>query len=179
MLPILSTITSVYLLIGIIYFGAKKPAYSHRKDTISELGAQGSKFAGMVNNGLFLPVGMLLFTIALLNTTNSVLAGLSLSLGIGYMVAGFFPCDPGSPLRGTVRQQIHNIGGFIEYAGGLVYLMRASNQGLRFFSLDYKIAGYGLIVCIILISLPKSSFRGLAQRAAELILFGSLVQLSF
>ena len=178
MLTVPSLIAFIYLLIGIIYFGAKKTAYSHIKDTISELGEYGSKYGKRVNYGLFLPVGLLLFIIALFNTDNTIVLGLSICLGIGYVVAAFFPCDPGSPMTGTARQQIHNLGGFIEYAGGLVFLMRASDQGLRFFSVDYKIAAYGVIACIILTSLPNNPVRGLAQRVAELILFGSLLQLS-
>ena len=174
-LPIL---TSIYLLIGIIYFGFKKSSYSHIKDTISELGEFGSKHAKMVNYGLFLPVGVLLFIIAFLNSSNSVLMGLSISLGIGYIVSAFFPCDPGSPFTGSGRQQVHNLGGFIEYAGGLIFLMRASEQDLSFFNVDYKLLGFVVIVCIIITSIPKNPIRGLAQRIAELILFACLVQLS-
>ena len=129
----LTILTSLYLLIGILYFGFKKSSYSHIKDTISELGEFGSKHAKMVNYGLFMPVGLLLFIIAFLNTSNSVLMGLSISLGIGYVVSAFFPCDPGSPFTGSGRQQVHNLGGFIEYAGGIIFLMRASEQELSFF----------------------------------------------
>ena len=133
----------------------------------------------MVNYGLFLPVGVLLFIIAFLNFSNSVLLGLSFCLGIGYVVAAFFPCDPGSPYTGSGRQHIHNLGGFIEYAGGLIFLMRASEQKLSFFNIDYKLMGFLVIVCIIITSIPKNPYRGLAQRVAELILFGSLIELSF
>ena len=178
MITLLSILTSLYLLIGVLYFGFKKSSYSHIKDTISELGEYGSKHAKMVNYGLFLPVGVLLFIIAFLNTSNSVLMGLSISLGIGYVVAAIFPCDPGSPFTGSGRQQIHNLGGFIEYAGGLIFLMRASEQELSFFNIDYKLLGIIVIVCIIITSIPKNPIRGLAQRIAELILFLSLIHLS-
>ncbi len=178
MLTILPILTSLYLLIGIIYFGFKKSSYSHIKDTISELGEFGSKHAKMVNYGLFIPVGALLFIIAILNSSNSVLMGLSISLGIGYIVSAFFPCDPGSPFTGSGRQQVHNLGGFIEYAGGLIFLMRASEQDLSFFNVDYKLLGFVVIVCIIITSIPKNPIRGLAQRIAELILFACLIQLS-
>jgi hypothetical protein len=57
--------------------------------------------------------------------------------------------------------------------------MRASEQGLRFFSIDYKIGAYVVIVCIIITSIPKNPIRGLAQRVAEVLLFGSLIELSF
>jgi len=175
LLPIL---TSLYLLLGILYFGFKKPSYSHIKDTISELGQYGTKHAKLVNYGLFLPVGVLLFIIAFLNSSNNVVVGLSISLGIGYVVSAFFPCDPGSPFTGSGRQQVHNLGGFFEYAGGLLFLMRASEQELSFFNIDYKLLAFMVIVCIIITSIPKNPIRGLAQRIAELILFTCLIQLS-
>ena len=178
MLTLLPILTAIYLLIGILYFGFKKSFYSHIKDTISELGEFGSKHAKMVNYGLFMPVGVLLFIIAFFNSSNSVLVGLSISLGIGYIVSAFFPCDPGSPFTGSVRQQVHNLGGFIEYAGGLIFLMRASEQELSFFNVDYKFLGFVVVVCIAITSIPKNPIRGLAQRIAELIFFASLIHLS-
>ena len=175
---LLPIFTGLYLLIGIVYFGIRKSSYSHIKDTISELGEYGSKHAKIVNYGLFMPVGILLFIIAILNTANNVVMGLSISLGVGYLVSAFFPCDPGSPLTGSGRQQVHNFGGFIEYAGGLFFLMRAAEQDLSFFNIDYKILGFVVIVCILITSIPKNPIRGLAQRVAELILFTSLINLS-
>ena len=179
MLSILSIFTFLYLITGIFYFGFKKSSYSHIKDTISELGEYGSKHANLVNYGLFMPVGVLLFIIAILNTSNNLVMGLSISLGTGYVLAAFFPCDPGSPYTGSGRQHIHNLGGFIEYAGGLIFLMRAGEADINFFSIDYKILGGLVIVCIIITSIPKNPIRGLTQRIAELILFGCLIELSF
>ncbi len=164
-----------YLLIGIFYFAAKRKSYSHFKHTISELGERGAPQAKAVNYGIFLPVGLVLFLNAILANAESI-QGLSFCLAFGYTVASFFPCDPGSPWSGSGSQQIHNLGGFVEYAGGLYFINQANENVLMF--LDAKVITVILLVCIILISIPGFSLRGFAQRVAEILLFGSLTYLS-
>ena len=179
---ILTTITllaSAWLIFSLGYFGAKLPAYRHIKNTISELGEVGSPFEKVVGFGVFLPVGLLLLVISMVpyiqglqNNVNLALCGVSACVGVGYTVAAFFPCDPGSPLSGTTRQQIHNFGGVIEYIGGAYFLIGAS---LPFIS----IIGYLIISGSVAMSFSGySAWRGLIQRIVELGLFVCLFLLT-
>lgn len=175
---ILSIVATAWLFFGVIYFGAKKPGYSHLRHSISELGEFGSQYMKGVNFGIFLPVGLLLMVIPFLDGFHGFRAGLAASISIGYIVAAFFPCDPGSPTTGSYRQQVHNLGGFIEYAGGAFALIRSGEQDLSFYGINYKVFGYIIIPCIILISIPSNPLRGIIQRIAELVLLGTLIHLS-
>lgn len=174
MVVILSVLIAAYLLVGIIYFGFKKQGHNHLRHTISELGEIGTPFTKPVSYGFFLPIGILLLLVALLADSSSV-QGLSACLGIGYLVAAFFPCDVGSPSTGGGRQQIHNLGGAIEYAGGIYFIFQSTTPTLLF--IETKIVGYVLMACFVLISF-QSPFRGGIQRVAEFILFSSLIQLT-
>ena len=177
MILVISIIVSSYLLLGIIWYGAKKKFYSHIRHSISELGESGSEYSRPVNHGLFLPVGILLFLTGIHPDADLIVKGLSFSLGAGYLVAALFPCDIGSPLNGSCKQQVHNLGGFVEYAGGVIFLFRVSEEieGTNGF---FNIIGAIVVVCTIIVSIPGNSFRGLTQRIAEVLLFGSLIYLS-
>lgn len=172
-----AALVSLFLFGGIFYFGLIKQSYSHIRHTISELGEVGYAKSRLVSLGFFLPVGLILITLALTSGYNNIVQGLSISLALGYIVAAIFPCDDGSPFTGTWRQLIHNLGGFIEYAGGALCLFLASEQGLKFYFLDYKTVGVIVIICTIIISIPGIAIRGLVQRIAEFLLFTSLVTL--
>lgn len=173
----LALLSTALLLTGIAYFGWKKPAYSHWQHTISELGEVGSPLSRTVSYGLFLPVGLLLELVAMLAETTA-LAGLSGCVGTGYVVAAFFPCDVGSPLSGSGRQRIHNLGGAVEYIGGAYWLTQMGNPVFVMGYNLYAIAAGSLIVGSILLSIPGLPFRGLIQRLMEGGLFGALL-LSF
>ncbi len=164
---------SLFLAGAIIYWGFKRKSYNHIKHTISELGERGAEHARLVNYGVFLPSGVILFVIALL--TNSFVQGLAVCLGVGYAVAAFFPCDVGSPTSGSTSQQIHNLGGGVEYLGGAYFIFQ-SNQPLLF--LESKVIAGVILICAILISIPSLPMRGLVQRVAEVLLFSSLIELT-
>lgn len=181
-LSALYSLNSLYLLVGIVYFSNRRKNYSHIQDTISELGEIGAIDQRRVSYSLFLPVGVVLM-LAGLHTyltapaSHSVgLASLSVSIGIGYVVAAFFPCDVGSPLSGSTRQQIHNLGGSIEYIGGALFLFNIAgilpDQG-------FDTIGSGVLIGSILLSVKwLFAWRGLIQRIIEICLFGSLILLS-
>jgi hypothetical protein len=175
---IIAIAVTAYLIAGIFYFGYKKTGYDHLKHTISELGETGTAWAKQVGFGLFLPAGIGLLVITFTNQDHEIVRGLSACLAVGYLVAAFFPCDKGSPASGTWKQQLHNLGGFIEYAGGIYFLMKASEQDRLFFGINFKAIGFIVIVCIILTSITANPVRGLAQRLAELLLFGAVIYLS-
>jgi len=162
------------LLAGIAYFGWRKPAYSHWQHTISELAEVGSPLSSLVSYGLFLPVGLLLGLAATLADSTSI-AGLAGCVGTGYIVAALFPCDVGSPLSGSGRQQIHNLGGAVEYIGSAYWLTQLSPHRMIIDDNLYSIAASSLLVGSILVSIPGLPLRGLVQRLMEGILFGSLL----
>jgi hypothetical protein len=177
--PLLTFVTSLYLFISIINFAHQLPPYRHLRDTISELGETGSAFEKQVGYGVFLPVGLILILAGAIlyfaapqNDLLKNLCGLMACVGVGYAVAAFFPCDPGSPVFGTTRQQIHNLGGFIESAGGAFFLFKASET----IPVLSKIC-FTVVVCMIAISIT-TFWRGLIQRVAEIALFGAIVYLS-
>lgn len=178
-----SSIFSVFiftgLVISVIYFGKKTPGYSHIRHTISELGQIDAPHRSKVNYGVFLPSSIGLIIIVLITwitedrfTPYALLAG---SVGTGYFVAAFFPADPGSPMWGSMRQQIHNAGGAVQYLGGAASLIMLSKNSL-FLEPFYLTSAYIVIIAAAGLSLPFfKSFRGLIQRIAELILFSNLI----
>lgn len=171
---ILCIISIFYLITGIIYFGIKKTGYSHIKHTISELGESGSLYEKQVGYGLFLITGILLLAVALIEKNNTTTMGIAASLSAGYIIGAVFPCDPGSPSSGSWKQQLHNAGGFIEYAGSFYFIMKASPGML--WLLPYKTIGFALIICTLIISVPANPVRGLIQRLMEFIIFSCLLQ---
>ena len=162
----------LYLAVGVGWFSRRRAGYSQVTHTISELGERGAPDERLVAFGLFLPVGLLASWIALLVArTSPALAALAGCLAVGYVVAAFFPCDPGSPLTGSFRQGAHNLGGAVQYLGGGFALVAAAEQVGAFEPIGYAVLG-----CTIAISLlPADSCRGIIQRFAESLLFGSLL----
>jgi len=169
---VLVLFAATYLFFFLFALGHKKPNYSHVRHTISELGEIGAPHRQLVAVGVFAPVGVILLLAAYLTrSTAPESALLALCIAIGYLVAAMFPCDPGSPLSGTNRQAIHNLGGAVEYIGGAFALFRIA--GL--FGQPFQAMGFIVIGVAVAISLPVfSPVRGLIQRVAELCLFGGL-----
>ena len=149
----------------------RKPAYNHARHTISELAESGSEYSRHVSFGVFLPIAISLAVIAwLLRSSDPPIAALALSIAAGYGLGAVFPCDPGSPLAGSARQTIHNLGGGIEYIGGalsLLWIGESAWHGFRF-------AGMLVGISAILLSF-ESRVRGLIQRIAESCLFLGLL----
>jgi Protein of unknown function (DUF998) len=172
---------------GVVYFGHRRPGYSHVRHTISELGETGSPSSQMVSLGVFLPVGVGCLLIARWTADGSRgselsegLSTLALSIAVGYIAGAIFRCDPGSPLAGSWRQGIHNLGGGIEYVGGAAGLWRigdALRDGAAN-SLGIAFGGAAAIVAVavVLMSVPALfRWRGVVQRVAEALLFAALV----
>jgi len=162
------------LLIGVAFFSIRRRGYSQRRDTLSELGEWGAPGWRAVGWGLFLPVGLALWVLATAMAGAPALApaaGLAACLGIGYVGAALFPCDPGSPLQGSWRQQLHNLAGAVEYVGGAACLYAAGGvfTGPAVLALA---GGVGLSVSAV------RPVRGLLQRVIETLLFVSLAVLA-
>lgn len=167
----LSLAASAFLVVAIVVVARNKPGYKHVKHTISELGESGSAQMRRVSLGVFLPAGAILAIVAWLqHTSNTPIAALSASLAAGYVTSGLFPCDPGSPISGSVRQMMHNLGGGIQYVGGALSLLWIAETAGPVF----KITGLLVAVSAVLLSL-ESQIRGLIQRIAEACLFAGLI----
>jgi len=167
----LSLVAFAYLGISIIVGARHNQHYNHVRQTISELGEHGSEFEQHFSLGVFLPIGILLSVVAwLLRSTDPQIALLSLSIAVGYGLSAAFPCDPGSPMTGSFRQAIHNLGGGIEYVGGAFSLLWISETT----GPTFRVAGLLVAASAILLSF-ESPIRGLIQRIAEICLFVGLV----
>ena len=173
---------ALMVLVETLYFASLRQNYSHSSNTISELGETGAPCAGQVAFGFFLPVGLLVWLALGLvyrgasdRYVTTALIALS-SLGVGYMVAVFFPCDPGAPLYGSWRTQVHNLAGFIDYAGtGIGFLIISryfTRQRLTIHAFAFLVASGLVLVCMVLLSFPAAfPIRGAIQRIAEILQF--------
>jgi hypothetical protein len=172
-LPMLFAAASfVFLIVGVLIFARRRKHYSHLRDTISELGESGCNDSARVAYGLFLPIAILQFaTAAAIWNSDHRVAMLALCIGIGYLIAVIAPCDPGSPVSGSTRQGLHNLGGAIEYFGGALSFWNLAQESSSLFFY----CGWIVVSGTIAVSIPKSPWRGLFQRLVEITLFGGLI----
>ena len=187
---LLLTLALAMALLVPIVGGSLVDGYSHIESYISELGAVGTQWGSLVSLGGFLTTGVLviLFLFAAAPTIKvSGRAKLGYALlyfiGLSYVGAAFSPCDVGCPAQGSLRQGIHNTLGIFEYVlGGIGLLLIASGH----FSAGTKssikptlfVAGVLVIASFLAMATPElTQWRGLFQRIAEILLFGSLFQL--
>lgn len=177
----LAIVTTVVLAVAIAVFGLLREDYSHVRNTISELGEFGGAHSAAVSWGVFLPVGLAVLAVAVLvlrqadGARRFAAAGLCAAIAVGYLVAAAFPCDPGSPLSGTARQSVHNLGGAIEYIGGAVALAALAWRAPRF-GRSFGLAAALVAATAIGLSVPEwFDVRGLIQRIGEAALFSGLI----
>ncbi|HMQ30509.1 MAG TPA: DUF998 domain-containing protein [Chloroflexaceae bacterium] len=160
------------------------------RHTISELGEQGAPDGRLVSFGLFGPIGLALLgvgALALLNegavTFPAGFGLLAVALGVGYVGGALFPCDRGSPLTGSGRQQLHNLAGGVQYVGGAVALFLAADEPrlLPPFLVPWLLGSAGVVAVVALALSVQVLFpvRGLIQRVGELLLFGNLLLLTW
>jgi hypothetical membrane protein len=101
---------------AVLAAAALRPDYSHVTSFISELGANGTTNAALMNYAGFVPGGLLLaaFGVALagaLPKRRLTLAAASLVtlFGCGVAASGFISCDAGCPqAEGSIENAIHN-----------------------------------------------------------------------
>ena len=180
--PVLVAMAAILVLVETFYYALQRPGYSHITNTISELGETGAPHARLVAFSFFLPAGLLIWLALWLAWRESsdryvslALVALS-SLGAGYVVAAFFPCDSGAPFYGTWRTQIHNVVGFIDYEGtGIGFLIVSryfARRDRTFLTVVFLVAGSLVLLGLVLLS-HEAAFpiRGAVQRVAEAIQF--------
>lgn len=178
---LLAIVTTVDLAVAMIAFGLLREDYSHVRNTFSELGEFGGVHSAAVSWGVFLPVGLAALVLAILQLRQAdgarqfAAAGLCAAIAAGYIVAAFYPCDPGSPLSGSARQSAHNLGGAIEYIGGAVALAALAWRAPRY-RRAFFVAAILVTATAIGVSVPEwFDVRGLIQRIGETALFGGLI----
>ncbi len=173
MLLCLTVATVIWLTVWILVLARRRPDYSHFVHTISELGEISAPDRHLAAFVVFLPVGAVLLGLSfVLSNQSRPIAGLAAAIGTGYFIAAFFPCDVGSPVRGSIRQDVHNLGGAIEYIGGAAALFSCSETMSSYF----RLAGFVVLGTAVALSvLPQKSARGMIQRIGETVLMGSLI----
>lgn len=169
---------------GTWWFGRRAVGYSHLRDTISELGAAGTKDARAVAWLWFAPSGVIFAVAALalgqgFGTDDAVrAASIFAFVGVGWIGAAIFPCDPGAPAFGTARNHFHNLAGggaYLAGAAGMMEMARALEDSHSLLAMTAQVSGPIVLLGLFLISLPGIPMRGLIQRVIEAILHGWLV----
>ena len=169
-----------------LVFGALSPSYSHVHNYISELGETGSPYAVWVNGAGFLPIGLAVFLFLFLAQLPVARRSILLfsSVGWAYVLAAFFPCDPGCPEQGSLSQLVHNASAIVCYPATIAGLILMASS-LRKDPQWKKLAGFAM-VCSLLVAagfglmlVPEFElWRGLSQRVAEIATFGWIAVLS-
>ena len=173
-----SWLFTVFLLPGWL-----RPDYSPLAQYISELGALGAPYAGLVNWASYLPSGIL-FAIALASfwchwrPRGLQAAGLALLFcePLAWIGSALFPCDLGCPADGSLSQVLHNVLAVFTYTGtGLGVTLLACAPGLRVWQrlgwLLLVVLWFGLFLAMLTPEL--GAVRGLLQRAGEGLMYGS------
>lgn len=182
-------LATVWLLAGIVHFSRKVSFYSQLRQTISELGAHGTKFSQPVSWSVFLPVGVLtcLFCFFFPFAAGSYpvvqqAAWLFSLVGIGYIGAALFPSDVAAPMFGSWRNNIHVAFGIAEYLGGAaaLYLLQDfyTRTGQSLTAQVLQLCAFAVIGGVLaMMQAWLMNWRGLAQRIAEGGLFFAMLWL--
>jgi hypothetical protein len=104
--------------------------YSQTSQYISELGARGMPHGVVISTLGFGVTGLLVFVFLWLARPGLPATGLATAgvvafagVGVAYLAASVFRCDPGCPSEGSLSQTIHSTSGLFEYVGGGVGLL--------------------------------------------------------
>jgi hypothetical membrane protein len=169
-----------------IVSAALRPDYSHFRNFISELGANGTSHAALMNYVGFVPAGLLLaaFGITLAATLPRdpfrIVASILVTLfGAGVAADGIISCDPGCPQsEGSLENLIHNR---IAPVAFLCAITGAGIVGIRFRRLPAwrNLSRYSLVtsavgLCFLVAlatSLESRLLTGLWQRLLLVSLF--------
>lgn len=178
----------------VLISAALQSNYSHINNFISELGATGTMYAGLMNYAGFVPGGLMIaaFGVALAKALPRqrlmLLAAMLVTLfGLGVAASGVISCDPGCPQTGgSVENLVHNR---IAPVAFLCLIVGAGILGIEFRSLPvwrplsvYSLVSSALALCFLAglaSSLDTRALTGLWQRLllATLLLWCAVVGL--
>jgi hypothetical membrane protein len=158
--------------------------YSHASQYISELGARGMPNGATVSLLGFGVTGLLVFAflkLARRELAPSRLAGAGVlalaGVGVAYLTAAFFRCDPGCPSVGSLSQSIHNASALFEYLGGFVGLLLLAVVFLRDPRRRFGAIATALAAVLVgigflgMLQPSQQEWRGLYQRLADGAIF--------
>lgn len=164
--------------------GALKPGYSHVSQFISELNATGTPYAQTIGWLGFFPFGVLAGALIVAGSERAPVRGASrlgywllMAEPIAYIGSAIAPCDLGCPLDGSANQVLHNILGLLTYLAttlGLFLLAFTPNIWIRWRLFWTVLSLLWLTFFSLMMAEPLAEWRGLLQRLAEWIVFGSL-----
>ena len=176
-------LASFYLLV--LFGGASlKSEYSHVSQYISELNAVGSAWSWQIGYFGFLPLSLLGLLLLLVVAPHTNLNGISrvgywllIAEPVAYASSAFAPCDLGCPSTGSLSQNVHNV--------LAVITLLMTTLGLVLLSLNDRLAPAKRAGWVVLAAtfitlytfalVPEvAEWKGLLQRLAEGILYGSL-----
>jgi hypothetical protein len=176
-----------FMILAIVVAGAFHPEYSHLSQFVSELGAAGAPNPGILNFGGLIPAGALtvLFAIAMgrrLGPGRAVaLSALLVAvLGIGRLIAGLAPCDPGCSMEAlSVSGRIHAAAGmtalFASVIAPLALAVGLRTHRSRLGRTSMWLGLAGAAAFFILVRWLDGPFVGGAQRLLLALSYGWIV----
>jgi len=185
-LPLAGVAGPVQSIIVIAICSTLRPGYDQIDQFISDLGATGTSYAGVMNFAGFIPSGLIMaaFGIALWTLLPKhllfhIAASLIILFAVGLIIAGIFSCDPGCPQQGgSMENTIHDaiagpmflsaITGVLIF--GISFRRFAFWKRLSNYSLISAVLCYGFFVLLVS-SLESRNLTGLWQRLILLIIF--------
>ena len=165
--------------------GALKPGYSHISQYISELNATGTAYAqligwlGFVPFAIFSAILIVIYSrIAPVKGASRVGYWLLMLQPVAYLVATVSPCDAGCPAEGSPSQMLHNTASLLTYVltgFGLFLLALTPKISLKVRALWFALGLVWLFLFALMADTSLAEWRGLFQRLAEWIVFGTLL----
>jgi len=177
---------AVVLTVAIAWVGFLEPDYSHMAQFVSELGALGAthqevfNYSGLVLAGLLTAVFSVGLHLRLEPGRWFIVSSALVALaGIGRMIAGLFPCDPGCNMEDmSVSARIHALAGFVALLSGalapllLAFGLRERPESALFRpSLALGLASVVLVVLLFGLG-PGAPFIGAIQRLVLAAFYG-------
>lgn len=163
-----------------------RPGFSHTTQFISELGANGTPNAALMNYAGFIPTGVLFLAFAVslgFAVAPSRLGLLSAALitffGAGVIAAGLLSCDAGCPIRGASTEAVlHDRVSVLSFIAaivgtGVLGLFARHQPGWRRFGI-YCLASSAaglLLLALMGRSLETQMYTGIWQRLLLAVLF--------
>lgn len=180
----------VFLFIAILIAGFLHPHYSHLSQAISELGATGAPFKGILNYGGLVVSGLLTFIFSLAMCRNlspkpALLISIALVIlaGIGRFLAGIFQCDPGCTPILTQAGRLHALFGMASLAAGAIAPLSMAfglrkEPASRLFRVSLGLGSGSLLAFIVLVTGTFQPYFGAVQRLLLVLTYAWIIFVS-